>query len=75
MVTVREAVKPLTDASEIKLCWCRGSYPFDENEPLMMDAYGDYVVGEIRTGLDAHVYELHIAFQPVKVGNPNGQAD
>lgn len=75
MVTVREAVKLLTDASEIKLCWCRSSYRFDENEPLMMDAYGDYVVGEIRTGFEARTYELHIAFQPVKVGGTNEQTD
>lgn len=64
-MTVRDAVKVLKTAKEIKLGYGENAITFDKNDPLMIDAYGDYVVDEI-CGDSACFYEIGIAMRPVK---------
>lgn len=64
-MTVKEVVKVLKHAKTIVLGYGANAVPFDQNDALMMDAYGDYVVDEIRSD-DGGYYEVNIAVRPIK---------
>lgn len=66
-MTVREVVGVLKTAKEIALGYGGNAVPFDKNDALMMDAYGSYVVDEIRAEGDGY-YEIGIAVRPIKEG-------
>ena len=64
-MTVREAVKVLKTAQEIRIGWDGVTYEIDPDNAFTMDAYGKYVVDSIHSfGKD--VYEIMIAAIPVK---------
>lgn len=63
-MNVKDAVKVLKRAKEIRICWNGNAIPFDKDDLLMMDAYGRYVVDEIAANGD--IYEINIAMKPVK---------
>lgn len=65
-MNVRQAVSVLKKAKQIMLAWCGNSIPFDKDDLLMMDAYGNYIVDEI-VATDG-IYEINIAVHPVKEG-------
>lgn len=65
-MNVREAVKVLKRAKEIKIGWNGNAIDFDKDDLLMMDAYGGYTVDEIAACEE--VYEINIAMRPVKEG-------
>lgn len=64
-MTVKDAVKVLKHAKKIVLGYGANAVPFDRNDALMMDAYGDYLVDEIRAD-DGGYYEINIAMKPLK---------
>lgn len=68
-MTVRDAVNVMTNA-EIRIVWEGLIIPFDTDNTLMADAYGDYKVKAIHSGYredkDKECFELHIAMQPIK---------
>lgn len=64
-MTVREVVKVLKTAKKIVLGYGANAVPFDQNDALMMDAFGNYIVDEIRAEDDGY-YEVNIAVQPLK---------
>lgn len=66
-MTVRKIANALKDAKKIALAYDGISHPFNRTDSLMMQAFGDYIVSEIRcdTGGD---YELTLAMRPVKEG-------
>lgn len=66
-MTVKDAVKVLKTAKKITLGYGANSIAFEKDDPLMMDAYGDYAVEEI-CGTEEFYYEIVIAMLPVKVG-------
>lgn len=66
-MTVKEAVRVLKSAKTITLGYGDNIVPFDKDNPLSMDAFGQYVVDEIR-GLEDDYYEISIAMRPIKVG-------
>lgn len=66
-MTVKDAIKVLKHAKSIDLTYSANAVPFDHHDALMVEAYGDYVVDEIRSDRDEH-YEISIAMRPVKVG-------
>lgn len=66
-MTVKEVIKLLKGAETISLGYGANAIPFDKDDLLMVDAYGNYLVDEIRTD-DGKYYEVNIAMQPVKVG-------
>lgn len=69
-MTVKDAVKVLKNAKEIRLCWGANQLPnFCADDPLQLDAFGSYVVDEITAiSADDDIYEITVAMRPVKEG-------
>lgn len=67
-MTVKDAVKVLKGAKEIKLWWGDCVLPnFRADDPLQMDAFGKYVVDEIMAiSVEPDVYAITVAMRPVK---------
>ena len=66
MITVKMLLPLLRDAKELRIVWNGFSKELDPKDVLDVDAYGSYVVDRI-SGFKENDYELHIAFQPIKV--------
>lgn len=66
-MTVKEAISVLKSAKTIALGYGDNLVPFDKDNPLSVDAFGCYVVEEIKGGEDEY-YEISIAMRPIKVG-------
>jgi hypothetical protein len=66
-MTVKEAVNVLKRAKKIVLGYGANAVPFDKDDALMMDAYGSYLVDEIRAD-DGAYYEINICMRPVRGG-------
>lgn len=66
MVTVKMLLSLLRDAKEIRIVWNGYCKKLDPQDVLDVDAYGPYVVDRIASFKESD-YELHIAFQPIKV--------
>lgn len=66
-MNVREVVGLLKTAKKIVLGYGANAVPFDKEDFLMMDAYGDYAVDEIVGGDDGY-YEVNLKLQMVKEG-------
>lgn len=64
-MTVKDAIKVLKHAKDIEIAYSGNAIPFDINDALMVDAYGNYVVDEIRSNREEH-YEISILMRPVK---------
>lgn len=68
MITVKDAVEVLKTAKTIALGYASSAIPFSADDPLMMDAYGSYLVDDIKCcGND--YYEVSVVLRPVKVGD------
>lgn len=70
-MTVKEACSVLKYAKTIALGWGDSAVPFDKDNMLMMEAYGNFLVDSIRAYDDApgeDYYEINIAVRPVKAG-------
>lgn len=68
-MTVKEAISVLKRAKEIRISWNGSSHPICKDDPLQLDAFGNYVVDEIESWPDMDgVYDIVIAMTPVKVG-------
>lgn len=67
MITVKTLLPLLRDVKGIKIAYGGYCKEIDINDVLDVDAYGPYVVDRIMPGLTQGEYELHIAFQPIKV--------
>ncbi len=66
-MTVKEVVAALKSAKTIVLGYGANSVPFSKDDMLMMDAYGGYIVDEIKAFEDDY-YEINIAMRPIKAG-------
>ena len=66
-MTVKEVVSVLKTAKKIVLGCGANAVPFDKDDSLQLDAFGNYVVDEIRAEGDGY-YEVNIAMRPVKGG-------
>lgn len=66
-MTVKEAISVLKSAKTISLDYADNTIPFDKDNPLSLDAFGNYVVAEVR-GLEDDYYEITIAMRPVRDG-------
>lgn len=66
-MTVREVCAVLKTAKKIVLGYGANAVSFDKDDLLMMDAYGNYIVDEIRGDADGY-YEVNIAMQFIKEG-------
>lgn len=66
-MTVKDAVRVLKSAKKIVLGYGANAIPFDKDDPLVLEAYGSFVVDEIR-GEENFYYEIDIAMRPVKEG-------
>ena len=64
-MTVKEVVKALKTAKKIVIGYGDNAVPIEPNDTLMMDAYGCYIVDEIRGDSEGY-YEVSIAMRPVK---------
>lgn len=64
-MTVKNITFALKDAKKISLAFDGLAHDLDFNSPVMMEAFGSYVVSGIRGGDDGK-YELEIAMRPVK---------
>lgn len=69
-MTIKEVVGILKEAKTITLGWDGCAIQFDKDNPLMLEAYGNFVVNTIRAVGDADegYFEVDIAMLPVKVG-------
>lgn len=69
-MTVKEVVSVLKEAKRIDLGWNGCAIKFDKKNPLMLEAYGSFVVDIVRAAGEADEgwYEVDIAMIPVKVG-------
>lgn len=66
-MTVKEVVSALKDAKTVVLGYGANAVPFDKDDLLMMDAYGNYVVFKIQSENGGY-YEIEIAIRFVKEG-------
>lgn len=66
-MTVKEVVKVLKTAKKIVLGYGANAVPFDKDDMLMMDAFSDYIVEEIRCEGEGY-YEVNVAMRPMKAG-------
>lgn len=66
-MTVREVCAVLKTAKKIMLGYGGNAVSFDKDDLLMMDAYGGYIVDEIRVDADGY-YEVNIAMNFIKEG-------
>ncbi len=66
-MTVREVVGLLKTAKKIVLGYGASAVPFDRDDMLQMDAYGDYIVFSIEGDADGY-YEVNVLMRPVKEG-------
>ena len=64
-MTVKEVVTALKTAEKIVLGYGANALDFDKNNPLALDAYGDYIVDEIQTD-DGKYYEVNVAVRPLR---------
>lgn len=64
-MTVKEVVAALKTAEKIVLGYGANALDFDKNNPLALDAYGDYIVDEIQTD-DGKYYEVNVAVRPLR---------
>lgn len=64
-MTVRNIVAALKEAKKINLAFDGLAHSLDFNSPVMMEAFGDYVVCGIRGG-EKGDYELELAMRPIK---------
>ena len=68
-MTVKEAIGVLKSARDVRITWGSFSLPICKDDPLQMDAFGNYVVDEIEAvDTGAGAYEITIAMVPVKEG-------
>lgn len=66
-MTVKEVCAVLKTAKKIVLGYGASAVTFDKDDLLMMDAYGNYIVDEIRGDADGY-YEVNIAMRFMKEG-------
>ena len=66
-MTVKEVCAVLKTAKKIALAYGANAVDFDKDDLLMLDAYGNYIVDEIRGDADGY-YEVSIAIRPMKEG-------
>lgn len=66
MTTVKEAIRLLSGAKKVGVCWGGCVTDIDPTNELEMDAYGSYVVTRISEGVEKSTYELQISMYPVK---------
>lgn len=66
-VTVKDVVGLLKSAKTIVLGYGGNAVDFNKDDPLVLDAYGKYLVSEIRCEGDGY-YEVDVAMRPVQVG-------
>lgn len=64
-MTVKEVVKALKTANKIVLGYGANAVPFNPGDALCMDAFGSYIVDEIRSDGEGY-YEVSVAMRPVK---------
>ena len=67
VMTVRKLYNALKDAKKIVLAYDGIIHPFDGTSVITMEAFGDYIVSEIRGG-EKGVYELTLAMRPIREG-------
>lgn len=65
-MTVKDAVRVLTEAKQLYICWEGSLTKFDPTDSLMMDAFGDYKVRRICGSTKNEEYEIAIMASPVK---------
>lgn len=66
-MTVKEAISVLKSAKTISLGYGECTIPFDKDNPFSLDAFGKYIISEIK-GMEDDYYEISIAMQPVREG-------
>ena len=67
-MTVKDAVKVLKTATKIVMGYGANAVAFDKDDPLVLDAYGNYLVDSVSAS-DEEYYEVNICMRPVKVGD------
>lgn len=67
-MTVKEIVSVLKTAKTIVIGYGANAVTFDKNDPLVLDAYGNYLVDSVSAS-DEEYYEVNICMRPVKVGD------
>ena len=67
-MTVKDAIRVLPDDEKIQIAYSGNAYAFHKQDPLMLDAYGNYLIDGIRAFYinDKIEYELDIAIRPAK---------
>lgn len=64
-MTVKDAVKVLKTAKKITIGYGANVIPCNVQDPLVLAAFGDYVVDSI-CGVQEDEYEIDLAIAPVK---------
>lgn len=66
-MTVKEAVSVLKTAKHISIGYGANAVPFERDDPLMMEAHGNFVVSGIHCE-DIGFYEIDLVMRPVREG-------
>ena len=64
MMTVKDVVSVLADATEVRLGYDGVSVPFDHTDKVMLDAFAKYVVEGVYASGE-NKFEINIAMRPV----------
>lgn len=69
---VRDIVKLIKGAEEVNLCWNGSTHPFNPEDSVELDAFGDYAVESISASGDngqgwCNCYEIGVRTTPVRV--------
>lgn len=65
-MTIAEIVKVIADAKEVRIVWNGEAHKFNHTDPLILDAFGKYVVDGVYA-VGEEIFELSIAARPSKI--------
>lgn len=66
-MTIREIVGLLKNVEKVEIAWNGNLQCVDIYDPIVMDAFGDYLVGGVWACGDGR-FEIEVAIKPLKKG-------
>ena len=67
-MTVKDAIRVLPDDEKVQIAYAGIAYNLNKQDPLMLDAYGDYLIDRLQAfEIGGKIeYELVLALRPMK---------
>lgn len=71
-ITVRDVLSLLKPTNEICLAWGASAVRFSADDPLSVDAYGDYIVSGICASA-RNAFEIELKMVPLRASSLDGE--